>query len=262
MIVISLLLGLAAVVVAGKWVIARTSVDASKVIVASRDIEVGTRLTPDMLESTNWPSGSMPAGSFREAQLLGARVVKTNLVRGEPLLESKLAPQGATGGLSGVITDGKRAITVKVNEVVGLAGLALPGNQVDILVNAKDESDKFISKIVLERILVLAVGQDLGRDETKPKAVTAVTLEVTPEEAEKLDLARSIGTLSLVLRNQTDKSPGTTGGVRTKDLLRLGAETSPAAPAYRITPVAPAQTVEIIRGVQKTAAILTEKEIR
>ena len=263
MIAISLLLGLAAVVVAGKWVIDRTSIDASGVIIASRDIDVGTRLTPDMLQLTDWPRASMPPGSFQDAKLLASRVVKINLVRGEPLMESKLAPEGATGGLSGVITEGKRAITVKVNEVIGLAGLALPGNNVDILVNAKDESDKPISKIVLERILVLAVGQDLGRDETKPKAVTAVTLEVTPEEAEKLDLARSIGTLSLVLRNQIDKSPGTTDGVRTQDLLKLSVATEIATiPIYRSKPAAPKQTVEIIRGIQKTEAILSEKEIR
>lgn len=261
MIVISLLLGLAAVVVAGKWVIDQASVDASRVIIASRDIDVGTRLTPDMLQPTDWPRASMPPGSFQDAKLLASRVVKINLVRGEALMESKLAPEGATGGLSGVITEGKRAITVKVNEVVGLAGLALPGNNVDILVNTKDESDKPISKIVLERILVLAVGQDLGRDETKPKAVTAVTLEVTPEEAEKLDLARSVGTLSLVLRNQIDKSPGTTNGVRTQDLLGLGVRTK-AAPAYRDKPAAPRPTVEIIRGIQKTEAKLADKEIR
>src|SRR5690242_14022251 len=266
MIAISLLLGLAAVLVAGKWVIQRTSVEASTLVIAAQSIDVGTRLTPDLLQSADWPRASMPPGSFQDVKSLNSRVVRINLVRGEPLLESKLAPEGNTGGLSGVITEGKRAITVKVNEVVGLAGLALPGNKVDILINTKDESDKPISKIVLEQILVLAVGQDLGRDETKPKVVNAVTLEVTPEEAEKLDLARSVGTLSLVLRNQVDKSPGTTGGIRTADLLKLNpaAAVIPVpAPAYRKNPAGAKrteQTVEIIRGVQKTEAKLGEKE--
>jgi pilus assembly protein CpaB len=261
MIVISLLLGLAAVVVAGKWIIDRASVDAATVIVASRDIDVGTRLTPDLLQSSDWPRATVPEGSFQDVNLLDTRVVKVNLVRGEPLLEAKLAPQGAAGGLSGVIAEGKRAITVKVNEIVGLAGFALPGNNVDILVNAKDENDKPISKIVLERILVLAVGQDLGRDETKPKAVTAVTLEVTPQEAEKLDLARSIGTLSLVLRNQIDKSPGTTAGVRTRDLLTLHSEPAPA-PVRRTAVATSRPGVEIIRGMERTEAKLVEKETR
>ncbi len=264
MIVISLLLGLAAVAVAGKWIIDRAAVDAATVIVAARDIDVGTRLTPDMLQSTDWPRGTVPPGSFQDLNLLDARVVKVNLVRGEPLLEAKLAPEGAAGGLSGVIAEGKRAITVKVNEIVGLAGFALPGNNVDILVNAKDENDKPISKIVLERILVLAVGQDLGRDETKPKAVTAVTLEVTPQEAEKLDLARSIGTLSLVLRNQIDKSPGTTAGVRARDLLTLNSEPFPAPvrPVRHAKPAPARAGVEIIRGIERTEAKLVEKETR
>ena len=261
MILISLLLGLVAVAFAGKWIIDQTSVDASTVIIASRDIDVGTRLTPDLLQSTDWPRASKPDGSFQEAKLLDSRVVKVNLVRGEPLLESKLAPKGAAGGLSGVIAEGKRAITVRVNDVVGVAGFALPGNKVDILVNTKDESDKPISKIVLEQILVLAVAQDLGRDETKPKVVNAVTLEVAPEQAEKIDLARSIGTLSLALRNQIDKSLGTTEGVRTKDLLRLGSAAS-TAPTYRSKPVAPGQTVEIIRGIQRTEAKLAPKDTR
>ena len=263
MIAISLLLGLAAVVVAGKWVIDRANIDASGVVIASRDIDVGTRLTPDMMQLTDWPRASMPLGSFQDAKLLGSRVVKVNLVRGEPLLESKLAPEGATGGLSGVIAEGKRAITVRVNDVVGVAGFALPGNKVDILVNTKDESEKPISKIVLEQILVLAVAQDLGRDETKAKVVNAVTLEVTPEQAEELDLARSVGTLSLVLRNQMDRSVGTTEGVRTQDLLRLRVATAIATiPVYRSRSAAPKQTVEIIRGIQKSEAIPSEKEMR
>ena len=153
---------------------------------------------------------------------------------------------------------------MKVNESVGLGGFALPGNNVDILVNAKDENDKPVSKIVLERILVLAVGQDLGRDETKPKAVTAVTLEVTPHEAEKLDLARSIGTLSLVLRNQIDKSPGITAGVRARDLLTLNSEPlpAPARPVRHVKPAPPRPGVEIIRGIERTEAKLVEKETR
>ncbi|MEP6604547.1 MAG: Flp pilus assembly protein CpaB [Nitrosospira sp.] len=261
MIAVSLLLGLVAVGVAGKWIIDQASMDASRVIIAARDIDVGTRLTPDLLQSVDWPRASMPPGSFQDAKLLDSRVVKANLVRGEALMEAKLAPEGSAGGLSGVITEGKRAITVRVNDVIGVAGFALPGNKVDILVNAKDEHGNPISKIVLEQILVLAVAQNLGRDETKAKLVDAVTLEVAPEQAEKLDLARSIGTLSLVLRNQVDKSWGTTDGARIRDLLRLSAKIE-ITPVYRSKSISPKQTVEIIRGIQKTEARLAEKEIR
>jgi pilus assembly protein CpaB len=137
-----------------------------------------------------------------------------------------LAPLGTKGGLSAVIKEGKRAITVRVNDVVGVAGFALPGNYVDIVVNTQDDAskvagkEKTISKIVLEHILVLAIAQEVGRDETKPKVVNAVTLEVTPAEAEKIDLARSVGTLSLVLRNQIDDESVETEGITKSDLLK------------------------------------------
>jgi pilus assembly protein CpaB len=116
-------------------------------------------------------------------------------------------------------------MSVRVNDVVGVAGFALPGNYVDVVVNTEDENIKVantnrsISKIVLEHILVLAVAQEQGRDDTKPKVVSAVTLEVTPEQAEKLDLARSVGSLSLVLRNQVDASLVATLGSTKKNLL-------------------------------------------
>ena len=129
-------------------------------------------------------------------------------------------------------------MTVRVNDVIGVAGFALPGNYVDIMVNTSEEGagsaqnkDKSVSKIVLEHILVLAVAQEAGRDETKPKVVSAVTLEVTPEQAELLDLARSVGTLSLVLRNQVDPQAVATLGA-TKDKL-LRPEDGAASAAHR-----------------------------
>jgi pilus assembly protein CpaB len=153
-----------------------------------------------------------------------------SILKGEPISESKLAPSGAQPGLSFAIKEGKRAITVRVNDVVGVAGFALPGNYVDILVNTVDETakavgeNKTISKIVLEHILLLAVAQETSQGEGKPKVVNAVTLEVTPDQAEKIDLARSVGTLSLVLRNQIDEKPVETVGVYKKDLLKRIAE--------------------------------------
>ncbi|MDD2933213.1 MAG: Flp pilus assembly protein CpaB [Methylotenera sp.] len=225
MIVISVGIGLGAVVLASNWVSKQTKVASDKVVVAASDIDLGTPLTPQMLKVADWPKGSVPAGATDDVKTLDTRVVKVSLLRGEPVLESKLAPVGATGGLSAVIAQGNRAITVRVNDVVGVAGFALPGNYVDIVVNTEDESikaenvNKSISKIVLEHILVLAVAQEQVRDDTKPKVVNAVTLEVTPEQAEKLDLARSVGTLSLVLRNQVDNGVVTTAGSTKKNLL-------------------------------------------
>ncbi|NBQ67690.1 MAG: Flp pilus assembly protein CpaB [Nitrosomonadaceae bacterium] len=261
MIVVSLLLGSAAVVVAGKWINEQTRVDASSVFVALRDIDAGTRLTPEMLKKTDWPSGSVPAGSFRDGEPLRNRVLKTHLVTGEPVLESKLAPIGTSGGLSGVIAEGKRAITVRVNDVIGVAGFALPGNLVDILVSAKDENNNPFSKLVLEQILVLAIAQDVGRDDTKPKVVTAVTLEVSPEQAEILDLARNIGTLSLALRNQVDGQHIDTHGRRIHDLLKRPVP-APAASAEQKTVYRSREpnyeAIAVIRGTNKTETKLSE----
>lgn len=272
MIGFSLLIGLVAVVLAARWISQQASLATTQVVVASRDIDLGSVLNPSMLQVTTWPSGSIPNGSVADLQSLDGRVIKTSILRGEPILDAKLAPVGTKGGLSAVINEGKRAITVKVNEVIGVAGFALPGNHVDVMVNTQDQSDKPISKIVLAHILVLAVAQEAGRDETKPKVVNAVTLEVTPEEAEKLDLARSIGNLSLVLRNQIDKDPILSVGMRRADLLKI-AEAPPSALAKeepkaepkpvkkavmrKPAPKAPEPLqkdhVEIIRGVQKSS---------
>jgi pilus assembly protein CpaB len=225
MIVISVGIGLGAVVMVSRLASNQATVASSKVVVAAADIDLGTPLSPQMLKLVDWPKGSVPAGAADNIKKLDTRVVKISLLRGEPVLESKLAPFGAIGGLSAVISQGNRAITVRVNDVVGVAGFALPGNYVDIVVNTEDESvkaentNRSISKIVLEHILVLAVAQEQVRDDSKPKVVNAVTLEVTPEQAEKLDLARSVGNLSLVLRNQVDTNLVVTTGSTKKNLL-------------------------------------------
>lgn len=267
--VLALVAGLAAMVLAAKWLNQRAS-SGTQVIVAMRDVPLGTPLDPTSLQSVTWPASLLPEGAFTDAQQLQGRVVRTTLTRGEPILESKLAPKGTRGGLSAVIGSGRRAITVKVNEVVGVAGFALPGNHVDVMVNTTlDErrgSDAHaVSKIVLERILVLAVAQEASRDDTKPKVVNAVTLEVTPDQAEKLDLARSIGTLSLVLRNQIDQEPTQTAGITKPELFQpTAAASAPAkAPAPRIRRAAPApqaaaprEQVEVIRGVTRNTVDL------
>lgn len=288
MIAISVIIGLAAVVLASNWIRQQGTMNTSKVVVAAKDMDLGTRLTPEGLALVEWPSGSIPSGALQGEVELGKllkdpgtqepRVLKTTVLKGEPIMEPKLAPVGTKGGLSAVIVEGKRAITVRVNDVVGVAGFALPGNYVDVLVNTVDEEaksankDKTISKIVLERILVLAVAQEASRDETKPKVVNAVTLEVTPDQAEKLDLARSIGTLSLVLRNQVDTSPVTTDGIYKRDLLNRQPEpivivasqpqTAPKVVVRRVVvapkPVAPRapakEKVEIIKGLSQSSS--------
>jgi len=223
---VAIISGLMAVLLAGRWLDRQSHSDITQVVVARTEISLGQRLAPEMLKLVDWPKNSLPPGAHLTTEKLDGRVLKAGLQRGEPVLEAKLAPQGTQGGLSAVISEGKRAITVRVNDVIGVAGFALPGNYVDIIVNTQKDGervnhDQNISKIVLEKILVLAVAQEVSRDETRPRVVNAVTLEVTPEEAEKIDLARSVGSLSLVLRNQIDPNPIRTAGITKNDLLAI-----------------------------------------
>ena len=267
--VLAALASLAAAVYAANWVAQRGSIDADKVVVAVSDIPLGSKILPTMLSTVDWPRGSIPNGAFHDIQQLQDRVVKVGVLRGEAVLEGKLAPVGTKGGLAAVIAPGKRAMTVRVNDVVGVAGFALPGNYVDVVLNAQQERTKGeearqISKTVLENVLVLAVAQEADRDETKPKVVSAVTLELSPEEAEKLDLARSVGNLSLVLRNQIDKDPVSTAGITKHQLFGTAEPTppsapvkvavaKPAAPRARPAPLPSAATcVEVIQGGTST----------
>ena len=273
MILLSLIAGVAAVILAARWVGQQAAQNTSPVVVAARDLEPGAPLTAGMLQQAPWPSGAVPVGAFEDLKKLEGRVIRSPVFKGEPVLEPKLAPEGTKGGLTSIIQSGKRAISVKVNEVVGVAGFALPGSFVDVMVNTTDSKNKSVSKIVLRRILVLAVAQEANRDETKPKVVSAVTLEVTPAEAEKIDLARSIGSLSLVLRNAIDSNDTETTGMDREELLgkEVAAPLAPTAASAataampvrravkaRAALVAPPSAaapvsvnVEVIRGVQK-----------
>lgn len=270
LLLLALLTGLAAAVYAAGWVSRQGGIASNKVVVAAVDIELGSRVNPQMLSLVDWPSGSLPPGSFTDAKSLEDRVVKVGVLRGEAILEGKLAPVGTQGGLSAVIASGKRAMTVRVNDVVGVAGFALPGNYVDVMVNAQQdknrgEEGRQISKTVLEKVLVLAVAQEANRDDTKPKVVSAVTLELSLEDSEKLDLARSVGTLSLVLRNQMDKTTVATAGITKgqlfgeKEILPI-ATTVAAWPAParvpRTAPVALRQS-ECVEVIQHAARSLT-----
>ncbi|EKZ99312.1 Flp pilus assembly protein CpaB [Cupriavidus sp. HMR-1] len=240
MLLVALVAGAAAVVSASRWLLQQSSSSVKQVVVAANDLDLGQPLNGSQLKLVSWPAGSVPPGAFEDPKTLDGRVVRTSLQRGEPIIDAKLAPVGTKGGLSAVINDGKRAITVRVNDVVGVAGFALPGNYVDVIVNTNEDSKSAqngsISKIVLEKILVLAVAQQVSRDDTQPKVVNAVTLEVSPDQAEKLDVARSVGTLSLVLRNQMDVADINTGGA-TKHTLLGKAELPPPAPLAAPAPV-------------------------
>lgn len=256
----ALLLGLTAAVYAASWLKQQGAAATLQVVVAKRDLQMGTRLLPDMLETIQWPKAAAIKDPLTQMDEAVDRVIHMPVLRGEPLLRSKLAPSGEKGGLSAVLSAGQRAVTVKVNEVMGVAGFALPGNFVDVMVNTPDSQNQPVSKIVLERIQVLAVAQDVSSSENKPRVVNAVTLLVTPQQAEQIDLARSVGTLSLVLRSQSDNASVLTAGARKLDLLQTGS--APIAPRPEQRPAAPLQArpvahkptaeparLEVIRGM-------------
>jgi pilus assembly protein CpaB len=244
---VAIVFGLAAVLLASR-LLRPSGATADRIVVAASDVNLGQRISPDMLKLVEWPVGNKPQGAAGDPNALVGRVLKSSIQVGDPVTEAKLAPVGASGGLSAVITEGKRAITVRVNDVIGVAGFALPGNYVDVIVSTQLEvlSDDHgghpqnIAKIVLERILVLAVAQEVSRDDTKPRVVNAVTLEVTPAQAENLDLARSVGTLSLALRNQVDPLDAKTDGATKRSLLNEAEAPKPVLVAARVAP-APAR---------------------
>lgn len=260
-------IGLAAAIYAAAWTSQRAVVSSNKVVVAAADMDAGSKLSAQMLSVVDWPSASLPPGAVQDVKDLQDRVVKVSVLRGEPIIDGKLAPLGTLGGLSAVISEGKRAMTVRVNDVVGVAGFALPGTYVDVMVNTQKDTDgirseaRQISKTVLEHVLVLAVAQEASRDDTKPKVVSAVTLELSLEDSEKLDLARSIGTLSLVLRNQIDKKTVATNGITKSQLfgeaspapVKIASAVQPAsARPARAKPLAQANTcVEVIQNGAK-----------
>ena len=249
MIALSLIVAGVAVWLAARWVSQQAQANTVKVMVATTNLGPGDAVLAHQIKAINWPAASLPEGTFRDAQSLEGRFVTVSVYEDEPLMEVKLAPLGSAGGLSSAIQKGKRAISLQVNEIVGVAGYIRPGSLVDVMVNTQESGgnangnskEQVVSKIILEKVLVLAAAQDDKRDQTKPKVVSTVTLEVDPQEAEKIDLARHIGTLSLVLRNPLDNTPISTKGAYRDALIPADVRVVPvfAGPTGNANPVLP-----------------------
>ncbi|TCD47229.1 Flp pilus assembly protein CpaB [Chlorobium sp. N1] len=218
------------------------------VVIVEQPIEAGKAIAAMQVRAVDWPGSTVPhEAKSRTADVVG-RIARVSMIPGEPILPGKLAPINATGGLSSIIPEGKRAITVKVNEVISVAGFALPGSYVDVLVSGKDASRQPFSRTVLSRVKVLAAAQETTAEPDKPKVVSAVTLELSPVEAEKLDLARSIGDLSLVLRNELDTGEVNSAGVRLGDIVYPNGPAKSSPKVARAAPVRRYSEPEEIRG--------------
>jgi pilus assembly protein CpaB len=197
----------------------------NKVAVAKVAIPIGSKIIPEQIMVVQFPKESTPDGAFDTPEKLAGRVAVMNIAAREPITESRLAPEGTAAGLSAIIPEGYRAMTVKVDDAAGISGFIMPGTLVDVVVviDPREGSGMQdpISKIVLQNIKVLANGQNIDKpkDEREANSVKAVTLQVTPEQAEKLALASSEGKLQLVMRSQIDQGDEQTPGVNKRGLL-------------------------------------------
>jgi pilus assembly protein CpaB len=189
----------------------------TQIVQAAHDLEMGAVIHEDDIKLADW-SGNVPAGATAHKEDVLKRGVLTPIYAREPVIESRLAPMGAGGGLAAMIPRGMRAVAVRVNEVVGVAGFVIPGMHVDVLISGTspyaDQRMGTQTRTMLQNIEVLSAGQDFKKDnEGKPLPVQVVNLLVNPEQAEQLSLASSQTQIQLVLRNPLDteaaKTPGT-----------------------------------------------------
>lgn len=259
--ILALVFGTTATVMALGWLKGQSQQQARQqpaiklrpVVVAAKDIEAASSLSPEQVVIRHWPQESCPPGSFTRPEEVAGRVAASQFKAGEPILEVKLAPQGAMAGLTALLGPEKRAMTVKVDEASGVAGFLAPGNRVDVVVTIdKGEFSKDpVSKVVLQNLRVLGTGQSIERRPgDKPQVVPTVTLEVTPEEGERLALAAREGHVSLALRNQISQDVIQTSGVKTTNLMQ-GPVTTAMLAENGATPGRhlEARPVEIIRGL-------------
>jgi pilus assembly protein CpaB len=231
------------------------------VVVAAADLDVGAELRREDIRVIDWPANAVPATAIGDPKDVIGRGIVLPVIENEPILPNKLASADSGGGLPPAIPPGLRAISVRVNEVIGVAGYVLPGTRVDVVatVSPTGSSADMTSKVVLTNVQVLAAGTKIERngDRDKPMPVSVVTLLVNPEEAERLTLASTEGKIQLALRNPLDKTMPTTQGIRPAALLGFGAPARAATARTRVAAGAPpavaappveAPTVEMIRG--------------
>src|SRR5262245_35855987 len=259
-------------VINAKPVTAAAPAPTQPVVVANADLPLGAELKNDDLKIVNVPKGQAPEGSYEKVSDVAGLGVTVPLVRNEVILPAKLATKEAGVGLPPVIPEGMRAVSVRVNEVIGVAGYVLPGNRVDILATASptEQHSDTITKVILANVQVLTSGTRMEQDQEKgkPMQVTVVTLLVFPDQAERLALAATEGKIQLALRNPLDKSAPETPGIKTAALMggvKAPAPENTVAVSRRTNPgpvtnTAPSTpqlpTVEIIRGDKRSAEVI------
>ncbi len=213
--------------------------DTTQIVVAAQAVSIGARLQAADLRMAPWPRAVPLEGSFRRMSDAVGRGVVMPMVLNEPILESKLAASGAGGGLMAAIPDGMRAVSVKVNDVIGVAGFAVPGSRVDVILSGSPAKNGEVemSKVILENVQVLAAGQNVTNDANgKPQSVQVVTLLVTPNDSEKLALASVDGRIQLSLRNPLDLERMNPNAVRRESLYGASSGTTSGTPEKPLSP--------------------------
>lgn len=271
---ISLALATVAALLAGRWMTSRAAaVDAARpqavrLVAAATDIPFGTAIESRHLKTLAVLASNRPGGSYTNTDAVLGKVPKTDVFAGELLLADRLVVPGEGSTLAAVVSPTMRAVTVRVDDVVGVGGFLLPGNRVDVIA-ARENDGRAEAETILERIKVLAVDQQASADRSLPVVVRAVTLEVSPEGAEAIARARQQGVLQLTLRNPSDDSshresapPSTTPAalmtvstIPTPTTLAVTADGMPLRPAprQRATPRDTGSVVTVIRGTTQTS---------
>ena len=245
------------------------------VVVAASDLDIGAELRREDIRVVDWPANALPANSISDPKDVVGRGLVLPVIENEPFLPMKLAAKDAGAGLPPVIPPGLRAVSVRVNEVIGVAGYVLPGTRVDVVATASPSGNgtDMTSKVILTNVQVLAAGTKIDRetDKNKPMPVSVVTLLVDPEEAERLTLASTEGKIQLALRNPLDKTMPQTHGIRPAALLGFGAPVRAAQDRQRTTKEGPKAavvvpspspelpTVEIIRGDKRAHEVVRQE---
>src|SRR6266853_5667077 len=240
------------------------------VIVASSNLDIGAEISKDDVRVIDWPTSAVPANAFSDPQEVIGRGIIMPMIQNEPFLPLKLSGKDGGAGLTPAIPPGLRAVSVKVNEVIGVAGYVLPGTHVDVVATVSPTQNQadMTTKVILTNVEVLAAGTKIERttDKDKPIPVTVVTMLVDPEQAEKLTLASTEGKIPLAVRRPLDRMTPVTKGIRPAALLGAPATTPRAvARAGNYTGTKPAVaaadqvTVEIIRGDKRAREVVREQ---
>jgi pilus assembly protein CpaB len=251
-----------------------TSMPTRQVVVAAADLDVGAEITRDDIRVIDWPKNSVPQQAISDPKDVIGRGLILPVIQNEPILPMKLASKDAGAGLPPAIPPGLRAMSVRVNEVIGVAGYVLPGTRVDVLatVNPTGQGGDITSKVILTNVQVLASGTKIERDvrDNKPMPVSVVTLLVAPEESERLTLAATEGKIQLALRNPLDKGVTNTPGIRPAALLGGAASKSAVArtrvassalkPAPAVVAAPEGAAIEIIRGDKRAHEIVRQEQ--